>query len=182
VGCASRSDSPKSDEAPPAREDRAKNDPESRNDPDPKSDKNPDPKLRAPKEIASFKVPNENRYLDAARFAPDGKTLVTSSTYGHNCDVKFVDVPSGKEKQTRASEGFAGSFAFAPDGRFYVAFESAKEHQVRVWDLGKNQLVKTFKLPTKVRGLDLSRTARSWPAFTSTTAAGFWTVSFRSST
>jgi WD40 repeat protein len=67
-----------------------------------------------------------------------------------------VDVPSGKEKKTKASEGFAGSFAFAPDGRLFVAYEGEDEHQVRVWDLGKDQIVNTFKVPTKVTNIDLS--------------------------
>jgi WD40 repeat protein len=112
--------------------------------------------LREPKEVASFKVPNEFRYLDLARFSPDGKTLVTTSTYGPARDLKMVDLPSGKEKKTKAGEGFAGSFAFAPDGRLYVAFGGKNEHQVQVWDLGKDQIVNRFKVPSKVTGINLS--------------------------
>jgi hypothetical protein len=148
---------PKNDEGPAPHPDRPRNDPNPKTNTTPKPDTDPDTKPRRElKEIASFQLPNEHRYLDETQFSPDGKTLVTTSRYGLDNDLKCVEVPTGKEKKTKAGAGFGGSFAFAPDGRLYVAFEKEDEHEVRLWDLGKDQIVKRFKFPTRVRDIELS--------------------------
>jgi WD40 repeat protein len=111
-----------------------------------------DKKVSELKEVASFKAPNKLSYLGPIQFSPDGKTLVTTSNYGPDKDMKLVELPSGKEITSKASEGSRGVFDFAPDGRLFVATDS----KVQAWDLAKNEIVKTYQLPSQILQINLS--------------------------
>lgn len=107
-----------------------------------------DPK--PPKELASFKAPNGNN-LDWAQFTQDGKFLAVASSYGPGGDLKIIEIPSGKEKKTKATEGFGiGTLATAGDAKVFLTANSDKEHVVRLWDLATDKSLKTFKLDSRV--------------------------------
>jgi WD40 repeat protein len=108
------------------------------------------------KEVASFKAPNENRYLNSLEFSPDGRLLATTSNYGPSVDAKLIDVASGKESYPKATADCDGACAFGPDGRFYAGCSTEGRHEVRVWDFTRNEVVNTFKVPTKVLQINLS--------------------------
>jgi WD40 repeat protein len=87
----------------------------------------------------------EGRYDLPLRFAisPDGKTVVVPGNLDAKVDKFALD--SGKVTQTiKINQPKANALEFSEDGKWLVVGGSIEKGLVEVWDLDKNQLVKSF--------------------------------------
>ncbi|HXG08709.1 MAG TPA: sigma-70 family RNA polymerase sigma factor [Gemmataceae bacterium] len=102
-----------------------------------------------------LRIPVPDGWVEAASFAPDGKTLAL-------CDrgdtVSLHDTASGQVVRKLKREGDAvWGLAFAPDGRFLASMPFAEDHrkpgEVSVWDLATGE--ERYRLKTEPGRVDM---------------------------
>ena len=89
--------------------------------------------------------------VNAVRYAPDGRTLVTA---GNDGTIRQWDAGSGRQLQVIADAGYDHLVAVSPDGKALAsaARDRAKPPVIRVWDLPGGRLRREFSGPAKVAG------------------------------
>ena len=75
------------------------------------------------------------QYILGMAFAPDGKTLASSSEDG---TIRLWDVPSRQERAVLKPQSWINGIAFTPDGKTLAS--GSEDRSVRLWDVASGQL------------------------------------------
>jgi HEAT repeat protein len=120
----------------------------------------------------SWTIPAHDATLWSAKFAPDGKTIATTSEEGL---ARLWDVATGKLRQTLAGHnGIVRHCAFTRDGKQLLT--SGFDNTIRVWDADSGEPVKTLTDDSAVYYISLLGDDRTVISASADSRLRFWNV------